>query len=148
MNLSLDADLFEEKMDTISADSFISNGNSINISNINLLSATDKKELSLSPLSTEMDSSLRQTMAESIIYSGGDVAYGNIVGSNIYNALFILGTVAIVKPLPFGNDLWESIIIMAATTALLIMTGIFKQISRVMGVVFLIAYAGYIACLI
>lgn len=77
-----------------------------------------------------------------------DVAFGNVVGSNIYNALFILGTVAIVKPLPFGNDLWESIIIMTATTALLILTGVFKRISRPMGVVFLVAYAGYIACLI
>ena len=77
-----------------------------------------------------------------------EVAFGNVVGSNIYNSLFILGVVAVLMPLPFGNDLWESIIIMTATTALLILTGVFKQISRPMGVVFLVAYAGYIICLI
>ena len=78
MNLALDADLAKETIDTISADSFISNDNKINIKNINLLSTTDKKELSLSPLSADMDSATRQTMADSIIYSGGDVTYGNI----------------------------------------------------------------------
>ena len=76
-----------------------------------------------------------------------DVAYGNIVGSNIYNALFILGTVAILTPLPFKSDLWESITIMSMTTLLLITTGLFKQISRYMGLLFLIAYTGYILCL-
>ena len=77
-----------------------------------------------------------------------DVAYGNVVGSNIYNSLFILGVVAILTPLPFAGDLWESIIIMSMATLCLITMGIFKQISRPMGLVFLIAYAGYITCLI
>ena len=78
MDLSLDADLANETMDTISANSFTSNGNQIDIKNINLLSASDKKSISLSPLATDMDATTRQNMAESIIYSGGDVAYGDI----------------------------------------------------------------------
>ena len=77
MKLSLNADLANETIDTISANSFNSNGNSININNINLLSGA-KKSLSLSPLSQEMDSAVREEMAKSIIYTGGDVAFGNI----------------------------------------------------------------------
>ena len=76
-----------------------------------------------------------------------EVAFGNVVGSNIYNALFILGTVAILTPIPFSSDLWESILIMSMATLWLISLGIFKQISRFMGLLFLIAYTGYIVCL-
>lgn len=76
-----------------------------------------------------------------------DVAFGNVVGSNIYNALFILGVVAILTPLPFAPDLWESILIMSMATLWLIALGTFKQISRTMGVLFLAAYTGYIICL-
>ena len=94
MDLSLDADLANEKMDTISADKFTSNDNKINISNINLISGA-KKSLSLSPLSNDMDAETRQTMAESIIYSGGDVAYGDIykytVDYNKENAMLNFG---------------------------------------------------------
>lgn len=76
-----------------------------------------------------------------------DVAYGNIVGSNIYNALFILGVVALLTPLKFPDDTAQSYIIMACVTLWLVSLGAFRQISRFTGVLFLIAYAGYILCL-
>ena len=89
-------------------------------------------------------------LATSIVASvrkQNDVAFGNIVGSNIYNALFILGVVAILTPIKFPTDIRESLIIMCMTTLWLISLGIFHQISRITGALFLIAYAGYIACL-
>ena len=72
-----------------------------------------------------------------------EVAYGNIVGSNIYNALFILGVVALLTPLNFPDDAGKSYLIMAVVTLWLVSLGMFKRISRLTGVLFLIAYAGY-----
>ncbi|MBP5534642.1 MAG: calcium/sodium antiporter [Alphaproteobacteria bacterium] len=89
-------------------------------------------------------------LATSIVASvrkQNDVAFGNIVGSNIYNALFILGVVSLLTPINFPNDVWESLIIMCMVTLWLISLGIFHQISRKMGALFLIAYAGYVVCL-
>ena len=50
-----------------------------------------------------------------------DVAYGNIIGSNIYNVLFILGATAIISPIEMPKqiatfDIW----VMLAATALLV----------------------------
>ena len=76
-----------------------------------------------------------------------EVAYGNIVGSNIYNALFILGVVALLTPLKFPDDAGQSYIIMACVTLWLVALGAFRRISRFTGVLFLLAYTGYILCL-
>ena len=76
-----------------------------------------------------------------------ELAYGNIVGSNIYNALFILGAVALLTPYQFPSDIWPSLTIMAMTTLWLIVLGAYKQISRLMGLLFLMAYVGYVVCL-
>ena len=76
-----------------------------------------------------------------------EVAYGNIVGSNIYNALFILGVVALLKPFDFPDDAEQSYIILACVTLWLVCLGPFKRISRLTGLLFLLAYAGYILCL-
>lgn len=79
-----------------------------------------------------------------------DVALGNIIGSNIYNVLGILGTTAIVHPIAIPDviavfDIW----VMVAATALLMLflrTG--WVLRRWEGIVFLIAYAAYVAHLV
>lgn len=75
-----------------------------------------------------------------------DVAVGNIIGSNIFNTLSILGTASVILPLPFGGrllhiDQW----VMLATT-LLLMTFLFfgLQISRIKGAVLLLGYIVYV----
>ena len=83
MNLQLDADLKNETIDTISANSFNVNNKQINITNINLLSPTTKETLSLSPLSQDMDATTRQEMAKSIVYTGGETAYSPIYKYNV-----------------------------------------------------------------
>jgi cation:H+ antiporter len=79
-----------------------------------------------------------------------DVAYGNIIGSNIYNVLFILGATSLVKPIDMPSqivrfDIW----VMLATTALLVLfarTGI--KLQRWEGCVFIACYAAYTGYLI
>ncbi len=78
MDLRLDADLAALKMDTITANSFTSNGNNINISNINVLSATNQKSFSISPLGEGMDSGVKDALAGAIQYTGSDITYGSI----------------------------------------------------------------------
>lgn len=75
----------------------------------------------------------------------GDVAFGNIVGSNIFNILGIGGAVAILSP--FGVppeivrfDIW---VMLAATVLLIVFAMTGWRINRAEGAVLVIAYAVY-----
>jgi cation:H+ antiporter len=78
-----------------------------------------------------------------------DIALGNIIGSNIFNILLILGTTALVQPIPIPSeiinfDIWA---MLAATALLLVLAYTGRQISRWEGWVFLACYAAYIGWL-
>lgn len=79
-----------------------------------------------------------------------DVAYGNIIGSNIFNVLFILGVTALVQPIDIPAQIAQlDIWVMLAATALLVVfarTGI--KLQRWEGVVFIAAYVAYVAYLV
>lgn len=73
-----------------------------------------------------------------------DIAIGNIVGSNIFNILFVLGTSAIIIPLIFeAKFIIDSVIAIAAGVLLWISVFRKKLLTRPWGIVMLIAYAGY-----
>lgn len=78
-----------------------------------------------------------------------DVALGNIIGSNIFNILAILGTTAVVKPLPIPAEMARFDVWVTLATALVLMvfaaTGL--RLSRPEGAVFVAAYLGYIGYL-
>ncbi|MFX0542157.1 calcium/sodium antiporter [Roseovarius sp. S4756] len=74
------------------------------------------------------------------------IAIGNVIGSNVFNVLGILGLTAVISPIPvaprfLGFDLPVMIAASLALTALLLLRPV---IGRVMGVAMLIAYIGYI----
>ena len=76
----------------------------------------------------------------------GDMAVGNIVGSNIFNGLGILGAAAIVRPLSAPGILTSDLATMLGVSLLLLplaWTG--RQIVRWEGALLLALYAGYIA---
>jgi cation:H+ antiporter len=81
----------------------------------------------------------------------GDVALGNVVGSNIFNILGILGVTAAVSPIAVpaeiaGRDVW---VMAAATLALLAVALLGRRVlNRFGGVVFLGAYVAYTAWLV
>lgn len=79
----------------------------------------------------------------------GDIAFGNIVGSNIFNILGILGITALVSPLQVTGGLAGSDLgVMLAASALLLVLAIWKQrLSRLHGAIFLVLYAAYIGAL-
>ena len=79
-----------------------------------------------------------------------DVAFGNVVGSNIYNVLGILGVTAIVQPIPVPaeiarQDIW---VMLAATAVLLLVTVTGWRITRREGGLMLVGYAAYLGLLV
>jgi len=80
----------------------------------------------------------------------GDIAFGNVIGSNIYNILGILGVTVLVAPVGVPEeiarfDIWAMLI---ATGALVIFALSDWRISRREGAIFLGAYVAYIAFLL
>ncbi len=78
-----------------------------------------------------------------------DIAIGNIVGSNIFNILFVIGTSALISPVPFSNDfLIDGIVMIAAIITLFLFVLRKRQLTRIGGIGMLVLYAGYFAYLI
>lgn len=77
----------------------------------------------------------------------GDIAFGNIVGSNILNILGIVGACAIVTPIQVPTEIAEfDIWAMLGTAFLLVLfAGTGWRINRWEGGLLLLAYGGYLA---
>jgi cation:H+ antiporter len=78
-----------------------------------------------------------------------EIAFGNVVGSNIYNVLGILGVTALVHPIPvppeiIAFDIW---VMLAATAALTAAAVTGWRVTRREGAAMLAAYAAYIGVL-
>ncbi len=76
----------------------------------------------------------------------GDVAIGNVLGSNLFNITGIIGATALIKPLEAPAQILHfDLIIMLVTSAVLIPIFLMhKPIGRVLGAVFCTAYVSYI----
>lgn len=76
----------------------------------------------------------------------GDIAFGNIVGSNIYNMFGILGVTALVKPIAVPAEIMQlDIWVMLAATVLLFIAATSRwRIGRVEGGIMLLGYASYV----
>jgi cation:H+ antiporter len=75
-----------------------------------------------------------------------DIALGNIVGSNLFNILFILGITAAVKPMSVSDTaIYREIPVMVAFALLLLVT-MFNgmRIKRRGGVLLILCYAGFV----
>lgn len=73
-----------------------------------------------------------------------DIALGNIVGSNIFNVLLILGATAIIKPVSVDmNSLVDQGVLLAVSVILAIAAKTGKKLSRLEGACFLMIYVVY-----
>jgi len=77
------------------------------------------------------------------------MSIGNIVGSNIFNVLWILGFAAMLHPLVvyFDSIKWDSLFLIVITV-LFACDLIRRRISRLKGAVYLAIYLGYVAYLL
>ena len=74
------------------------------------------------------------------------LALGNVIGSNLFNLMFILGTASAVKPLTFVDiNIWDYAVMLLATFMLYLVIFTFKKdkFDRVEGVIFFGAYVAY-----
>jgi len=77
------------------------------------------------------------------------MAIGNIVGSNIFNILFILSASSIIVPIPYVQSfLTDGLIALTAVLILWIYALRFKRLDRISGLIMLVVYAGYFAYLV
>lgn len=91
------------------------------------------------------------TSVAAALKKNSDISMGNVVGSNIFNVFFILGTSATVNPLPFNPDMNFDLLICIGTSLLLFLfmfTGEKFKISRREGFLFTLAYIAYTVYLI
>lgn len=74
-----------------------------------------------------------------------DIAIGNIVGSNIFNILFVLGTTALIAPIPFESKFIVDGIVCIGSSVMLFLLVLNKdrKLKRSGGVLMLCTYALY-----
>lgn len=80
-----------------------------------------------------------------------DMAVGNVVGSNIFNLLWILGLSSLIRPLPFDIVSNSDILMVIGSSTLLILAivlGRKARIGRGMGVLFVFTYLIYLGYLV
>lgn len=80
-----------------------------------------------------------------VIRKHEDVALGNVVGSNIYNVLGIIGITSLIKPIAVPAeiarfDIW---VMLGVTALLLVQLRSGWRLSRIEGVLLVALYAGY-----
>ena len=76
----------------------------------------------------------------------GDVAFGNVLGSNIYNILGIGGTVAVIAPMEIPPEIvrFDCLVMVGASVLILILGRTGNRISRAEGAALVAGYAAYL----
>lgn len=77
-----------------------------------------------------------------------ELALGNVIGSNIFNILFVLGISAVVNPLTTGTQVLVDAFVMLAITVLLMVFAMRGKLTRTHGAIFLSCYGVYLIYLI
>ncbi|MGN0620686.1 MAG: calcium/sodium antiporter [Porcipelethomonas sp.] len=78
-----------------------------------------------------------------------DMALGNVIGSNIFNILFILGMTAVIHPVKVNMaSVYDSMILVGLGIMVFIFAFAKKKISRIEGGIMLASYAAYTAYII
>ena len=78
-----------------------------------------------------------------------DIAIGNIVGSNIFNILFILGSAALITPIPFASN-FRVDTVFAIIVGLILFLCVCKdyKLKRSNGIILLLFEGAYIMYLV
>lgn len=90
------------------------------------------------------------TSAVAALRKQGEVALGNVIGSNLYNVLGILGITALVRPVDVPAqiarvDVW---VLAAATVLMVVLARRLGKVTRMEGLLMITAYAAYMAWLV
>ena len=84
------------------------------------------------------------TSVTAAIKKNSDIAIGNIIGSNIFNILFVVGLSALIIPVPFQAEFkFDTIISGIAAIVLLLFCLPKKKLPRFAGAIMLLGYVAY-----
>lgn len=79
------------------------------------------------------------------------LAVGNVIGSNIFNILLVLGASSVVRPLPFGGVGLPDLLTLLVASVLFLVFGWFfreREITRAEGAVLFLIYVAYTTMLV
>ena len=77
-----------------------------------------------------------------------ELALGNVIGSNIFNILFILGIAGTVNPLTTGSQIIVDLLVMLGITVVLFLLSVKGKLGKAQGIILLSLYVLYLAYLI
>ena len=94
--------------------------------------------------------SLPELVTSAIAAKKGQVelALGNVIGSNIFNILFVLGISATINPIIADGTIVLDLIFMLTVTILLFGISFIKKLDRKFGILFLGLYVAYVTYLV
>lgn len=90
------------------------------------------------------------TSVTAAVKGNSDIAIGNIIGSNIFNMLFIIGVSSFIKPIVYNSTYNIDMVILIIATIVLSLFPIIppkNKMSRLNGVIYLIMYGVYLGIL-
>ena len=90
------------------------------------------------------------TSVTAAIKGNSDIAIGNIIGSNIFNILLILGVSSVIKPITFNSSYNMDLSILCISTVILALFPIIppkNKMSRVNGLIYVLMYGAYMTML-
>lgn len=89
------------------------------------------------------------TSITAAIKKESEIALGNIVGSNIFNILFVLGSASVISPLAVDGKIFLDIILMIILTiTLLIFSRTNFKVGKIEGIVLVVSYILYMIFII
>lgn len=121
--------------------------NSVNIANMFNWS---EKLISVTILAVGTSLPELVTSASAAIKGNSDIAMGNILGSNIFNMLFIIGVSALVSPITYNLSYNRDMGILIIATLVLALFPVIppkNKMSRMNGIIYFLLYVGYLAML-
>ena len=116
---------------------------------IYIAQASGMSEYLISATIVAVGSSLPElvTSVRAALKKRGGMAVGNLIGSNIFNVMWVLGLTAIIKSLPFPTFLNIELLILLMASMLLwlfVSTGAKRTLGKREGAALLLIYVGYI----
>ncbi len=122
--------------------------NAVNVANYFNIS---EKIISLTILAVGTSLPELVTSVTAAIKGNSDIAIGNIIGSNIFNILLILGVASIIKPITYNFTYNFDISILIVATVILALFPFIPpkdKMSRANGIIYFLMYIAYLAILI
>lgn len=122
---------------------FIAINGLVTFAGMSITKATTLVGLSVVALGTSLPELVTSVVAAK--KGENEIALGNVVGSNVFNTLFIVGLSGIVTPLGLNGDVLIDMIILIVITSIMILFSITKgKITKIEGWILLGIYVVYI----